>query len=237
MHPLLRANNISLIKEKKRILDNVSLQIERKGFVTIIGPNGAGKSLLLKCLLGIEKPSNGEIWQKKNLRIGYLPQKIYPNPTIPISTQNFLQLKQKKNQEEIDKIARETDCQSLLKTPLYSLSGGEMQRVLLARALSKKPEILILDEPDQNLDVNGQLEFYQLLENIYQQYSLAILMVSHNLHFVMASTKQVICLFHHICCSGTPQAISKEPEFISLFGKKMTKQLKTYRHMHNHHHK
>jgi zinc transport system ATP-binding protein len=145
-------------------------------------------------------------------------------------------LRKKVDEEEIEKIADETNIKSLLEKPVHVLSGGERQRVLLARSLIGNPELLVLDEPAQNLDISGQLAFYKLLEQIYQSRSLSILMVSHDLHMVMATTKKVVCLFHHICCSGEPQIVTKDPEFVSLFGNDMAEMMAVYQHGHNHTH-
>ena len=154
---------------------------------------------------------------------------------MPISVKRFLMLK-KFTIEELESISEETNISNVLSKNLANLSGGELQRVLLARSLLGNPELLILDEPAQNLDIKNQLNFYNLLNQIYQRRDISILMVSHDLHMVMASTKQVICLYHHICCSGEPQAVAKDPEFISLFGNDMAKMMSVYQHTHDHSH-
>lgn len=236
MDTLITAKNINLTLDKKHILNNVSLEVKKNDFITIIGPNGAGKSMLLKCLMGLVKINNGVVEKKENLKIGYVPQTIERIQSMPLSVLGFLKLRKKFSDVELNEIAGEVGILEILNKQFYNLSGGEMQRVLLARALLGSPEILILDEPAQNLDLSGQLSFYKLLENIYQKRQIAILMVSHDLHFVMASSKQVICLFHHICCAGEPHAITKDPEFISMFGNDMTKMMAVYNHSHDHVH-
>ncbi len=226
--------NISVIRQGRAILHDVSLDIQPHDFITIIGPNGAGKSMLLKCLLGFFPVDKGYITRKPDLKIGYMPQYFTLEPTIPINVRHFIRLtKQAKN---FDDIVGQTGIEALLSRPLSALSGGETQRVLLARALLDSPELLVLDEPAQNLDIAGQLQFYNLLEQIYKNQKLAIVMISHDLHMVMKSTKQVICLYHHICCSGKPQAVTKDPEFIALFGKDMAKMMAVYQHSHDHEH-
>ena len=192
--------------------------------------------MLLKSLMGFYQPESGVITRKKGLKIGYVPQRIIPDHTMPITTQRFLSLRKKTDATSIQKTAKETGVEKILKKPLSVLSGGELQRVLLARSLLDNPQLLVLDEPAQNLDISGQLSFYKLLERIYEERNLSILMVSHDLHMVMASTKQVICLFHHICCSGEPHVVTQDPEFISLFGHDMANMMAVYQHSHNHKH-
>jgi zinc transport system ATP-binding protein len=236
MTPLIRANNITITRQAQTILKDVCLQVNEHDFITIIGPNGAGKSMLLKCLMGFYKPDFGEVETKKNLKIGYVAQRLNANQTLPITVLGFLKLCKKVTNLEIEEIAKEAEISKILNKQLYVLSGGELQRVLLARALLNNPEVLILDEPAQNLDISGQLAFYKLLKEVYDKRKISILMVSHDLHLVMASTKQVICLFHHVCCAGEPQVIAKDPEFIALFGNDMAKMMAVYNHHHNHSH-
>ncbi len=235
--PLIEAKNISLIIDKKTILSNVSLEIKKRDFITVIGPNGAGKSMLLKVLMGFFRLTSGEVVSQKNLRIGYVPQKLDLNGSMPISVRKFLKLKNTVDDDKITQIAQEITILDILDEQIHLLSGGQLQRVLLARALLNNPEILILDEPAQNLDISGQMAFYKLLDNVYKKREIAILMVSHDLHLVMASSKYVICLFHHVCCAGEPNAITKDPEFLTLFGDDMAKMMAVYNHDHNHNHK
>ncbi|MGI9392307.1 MAG: ATP-binding cassette domain-containing protein [Parvibaculales bacterium] len=237
MNELIAAENVTVICQGKHILKDVSAVIGMRDFITVIGPNGAGKSMLLKCLMGFYPPDSGRITRKKGLKIGYVPQNLSLDYTMPLNVQRFLTLRKKVDKFSVQKIAEETNIEEVLMKPLTVLSGGELQRVLLARSLLNNPELLILDEPAQNLDISGQLSFYKLLEHIYNERNLSILMVSHDLHMVMASSKQVICLFHHICCSGEPQAVTKDPEFISLFGQDMARMMSVYQHSHNHTHK
>jgi zinc transport system ATP-binding protein len=236
MNSLIEAKNIVVTRDGLSILQDVSLTINPKDFITILGPNGAGKSMLLKCLMGLYKPDKGTVRKDSKLKIGYVPQHFSPEQTMPITTEQFLKLRKKIHSQAVQIVAEETNTRNLMNKPLHVLSGGELQRVLLARSLLGEPELLVLDEPAQNLDISGQLEFYKLLEKIYLERPLSILMVSHDLHMVMATTKQVVCLFHHICCSGEPQAVTKDPEFISLFGKDMANMMAVYQHSHNHSH-
>ena len=233
---LIEGQNITVEKETGRILDNVSLRIDEKDFLTIVGPNGAGKTMLLKCLVGVLSPDSGQVTHKPGLSIGYMPQSMEIDPVLPLSVRRFLSLNLSVKADFLSEIVNETDIAMLLDRQMHNLSGGEIQRVMLARALAKDPDLLILDEPAQNLDISGQLEFYKLLERIYHNRQKAILMVSHDLHLVMASTKKVVCLYHHVCCSGAPQAITRDPEFISIFGDDLSKMMAVYSHEHDHDH-
>jgi len=233
---LITAQNITLTHQEKKILDDVSFTLQPGEFITLIGPNGAGKSSLIKVLLGLIKQDSGKIKHSKSMRLGYTPQLFTPNPFIPISVVDFLTLNQKVEKPFIKETAETTGVATLLNSPLKDLSGGELQKVLLTRALMNKPNVLILDEPAQNLDVDGQMQLYQLIQDIHQQQNCAILMVSHDLHRVMKESSQVLCLYHHICCKGHPEAILKDEQFNDLFADQMTELMATYEHRHNHHH-
>ncbi len=236
MTTLIEAKNINLQFSSKKILDDVSLVIKNDDFITIVGPNGAGKSMLLKCLIGLIKPNSGQITRKKGLKIGYVPQKVNISRSFAIKVGDFVKLNQKVTDRQIQQIAKETEIDKILDHQLNNLSGGELQRVLLARALVSEPEILILDEPAQNIDISGQLKFYKLLEKVYNSRKIAILKVSHDLHMVMALSKQVLCLYHHVCCHGKPQNIARDPKFMSIFGDDMAKMMAYYNHQHDHSH-
>ena len=230
VNALITASNISVYKNEKAILENIDIKINKKDFISIIGPNGAGKTMLLKCLMGFYKPDVGQIERKKSLKIGYMPQNINIVNTMPITVKNFITLRKKFDEFSFKQVVSETQTSALVNKQLSILSGGEMQRVLLARSLLNNPELLILDEPAQNLDISGQMSFYKLLQSIYKNRDLSILMVSHDLHLVMVSTKSVLCLSNHVCCSGKPQQIAEDPEFISMFGKDMAKMMAVYQH-------
>ncbi|BBB23674.1 zinc transport system ATP-binding protein [Isorropodon fossajaponicum endosymbiont JTNG4] len=234
---LISVNHISLSHHGKKVLDDVSFELKTGEFITLIGPNGAGKSSLIKILLGLTTPDNGKIKKSKHIRLGYTPQKFIPNEFIPISVIDFLKLNQKINAQFLIDTATLTGIETLLHLSLKNLSGGEMQRVLLARALLAKPNVLILDEPAQNLDVNGQMSLYKLIQDIHKQQNCAVLMVSHDLHRVMKESTQVLCLYHHICCMGQPEAILKDAQFNDLFADQMDELMATYEHHHNHEHK
>lgn len=238
MTTLIEATDISVSRNNKQILDKVSLTIGARDFITIVGPNGAGKTMLLKCLLNLYQPDSGTVQSPRPLKIGYMPQKIALDAILPLNVRDFLTLTHDKASINVDveEIAFDTNCHALLGAQLHELSDGEIQRVLLARALMNEPELLVLDEPAQNLDVSSQLAFYKKIEEIYTARKISILMVSHDLHLVMASTQKVVCLFHHICCSGAPQVVTRDPEFIALFGDDMARMMAVYTHDHNHEH-
>lgn len=247
---LIEAKNISLIREKHLILQDISMQIRRQDFLTIIGPNGAGKSSLLKCLIGNQPISSGQITKSSSLRIGYVPQDFFLDAAIPLSVNTFLYLVAKRPFTTTDKkstnalpIQKLSDAEiisliqteNLLDKPMLDLSAGQLQRVLLTRTLLLRPNLLILDEPAKSLDLNGQIKLYQLLDTLHEQFQIAILMVSHDLHLVMSSSREVICLSKHVCCSGKPQDIATNQAFLELFGSDIAKQLSIYHHDLKHH--
>ena len=234
--PLVEARDLTVRRQGELVLDNVSLALGERDFITLIGPNGAGKSVLLRHLLKLETAVSGSVRQQHGLRIGYLPERFQIDPALPILVRRFLALNNKLSYEQIAELAAETNIENLLNRPLAGLSGGELQRVLLARALSNNPHVLMLDEPAQNLDMSGQLEFYELIDNLFEERQLSVLMVSHDLHIVMNSTRQVVCLYHHICCSGAPESVAREPEFIQMFGDEMAQMMAVYQHNHEHDH-
>ena len=233
---LITLNNISLSHNGKNVLDDVSFKLHQGEFVTLIGPNGAGKSSLIKILLGVIKQDSGGVTYQEDIRLGYTPQTFTANPFIPISVKDFLTLNQKLDSVFMQQTFDLTGINELLQLPLKNLSGGELQKVLLSRALLNKPNVLILDEPAQNLDVDGQMQLYKLIQDIHQQQNCAVLMVSHDLHRVMKESTQVLCLYHHICCEGLPESILKDEKFNDLFADQINELMATYEHHHNHHH-
>lgn len=234
--PLLNAQNISLAIDGKQILQNINLQIDENQIVTLIGPNGAGKTSLVKIVLGLTKASAGTVSLRKNLRVGYMPQRLHVDNSMPISVKKFLQLAVRAKPELLEQVLSEVKASQLLHSQIHSLSGGELQRVLLARALIQEPELLVLDEPVQGVDINGQAELYALISSIRDKHQCGILMVSHDLHLVMSATDEVICLNQHVCCHGHPEQVSNDPAYLELFGKKQAAALAVYAHHHNHSH-
>jgi zinc transport system ATP-binding protein len=234
--PLIEATELCVRRHGGLVLDKVSLTLGERDFITLIGPNGAGKSVLLRHLLKLESPNSGTVKHRQGIRIGYVPERFQIDPTLPMPVRRFLTLNNNQSAEAVEALALEANCGGLLDKPLANLSGGELQRVLLARALSGNPHVLMLDEPAQNLDVSGQLQFYQLIDALYEKRNLSVLMVSHDLHMVMSSTRQVVCLYHHICCSGAPDSVARDPEFVQMFGAEMAQMMAVYQHSHAHDH-
>ena len=236
MHLLASLKNINLNLQGKSILHDVSLELQAGKVLTVIGPNGAGKSTLIRILLGLQVPDSGTVWCKPKLRIGYVPQKISINELMPLSVERFVTLAKYKNQNKVSDVLAETGITHLAKQAIQQLSGGEFQRVLLARALLQKPELLVLDEPAQGVDVTGQAELYEQISQLKSSHGFGVLMISHDLHLVMQNTDQVLCLNQHICCSGQPDDVSNHPEYQRLFGDIPAEGLAVYTHHHNHCH-
>ncbi|GJH42093.1 zinc ABC transporter ATP-binding protein ZnuC [Pasteurella canis] len=234
--PLVELKNINVTFEQKKALQNINLTIYPNSIITIVGPNGGGKSTLLKVLLKLLTPTSGKVHYSKNVRIGYVPQKIHLDHNLPITVERFLSLKKGVSSQEIKATLALLSISHLTKSKMQKLSGGEMQRVLLARAILNKPNLLVLDEPTQGVDINGQAELYQLIHQTQQKLNCAILMVSHDLNIVMADTHQVLCINQHICCAGTPEIVSNDPTFIHFFGDQFAKNVALYTHKHNHKH-
>ncbi len=230
--PILSVKHLSLDLCGKSILNNINLHLAENEILTLIGPNGSGKSSLVRVILGLLKPSSGEVQLRDNLRIGYMPQKISINNLMPLTVSRFLMLGGKISQKRVLDALSEVGASQVIRSQIHTISGGEMQRVLLARALLREPQLLVLDEPVQGVDVNGQIALYKLIQEIRNRYGCSILMVSHDLHIVMASTDRVICLNRHICCSGTPENITQDPAYNNLFGL----QVALYSHRHDHAH-
>jgi zinc transport system ATP-binding protein len=232
---LIDVQSVSVALGGRSVLHDVSLQIREREIISLIGPNGAGKTTLVKTLLGLLPAGGGRIVRRPQLRMGYLPQRLKIDPALPMTVERFLQLGNEAGDAGVSEVLQETGMSRLRKTPLQSVSGGEFQRVMLARCLLRRPQLLVLDEPGQGMDVTGQEELYGLVKSIRDRYGCGILLVSHDLHFVMAATDHVICLHHHVCCTGHPEAITGHPEFLRLFGKPALN-LALYTHEHDHAH-
>ena len=232
---LLVADKIGFKIRDKTILTDVSLRLRNKEIITLIGPNGAGKTSLVRILLGLCQASSGKVERKKNLCIGYVPQRIQVPDVMPLRVCDFLNVTGNYGIDLCRQVLDEVNCNYLLYSPMQGISGGEMQRVLLARALLKKPELLVLDEPASGMDIIGQQALYETIRNIRDKHRCGILMVSHDLHLVMAATDRVICLNTHICCTGHPDDVSEHPEYLKLFGDAIDG-LALYSHHHDHEH-
>ncbi|KEY57956.1 zinc ABC transporter ATP-binding protein ZnuC [Serratia sp. DD3] len=236
MSTLVTLKNISVAFGSRNVLSHISLNLQAGRILTLLGPNGAGKSTLVRVVLGLVPPTEGRIQCQPGLRIGYVPQKLHLDATLPLTVGRFMRLKPGVKQADILPALKRVQAAHLLEQPMQKLSGGENQRVLLARALLNQPQLLVLDEPTQGVDVSGQLALYNLIDQLRKELDCAVLMVSHDLHLVMAKTDEVLCLNQHICCSGTPEVVSMHPEFIAMFGQRGAEQLAIYRHHHNHRH-
>ncbi len=231
---LINAQSLSKSFHGQKVVDGVNLSLKPGEIMTVIGPNGSGKTTLIKLLLGLETPDSGSISKKPGLRVGYVPQKLVIQKVLPVTAAWFLHLSQ--NSDELDNIVRELGIAECMNKSIHALSGGEMQRLLLARALLVHPELLVLDEPAQGVDVTGQAELYALIARISRSRGSAVLMVSHDLHLVMSATDHVICLNHHVCCEGHPHSVQDDPAFSALFGKHVAEGLAVYTHHHDHQH-
>lgn len=230
--PLLESRGLCKFYGTREVLHEVSFAIRPREIVTIVGPNGAGKTTLLKCMLGLDVADYGEVIRAPNLRVGYVPQLFRVPSSLPLSVASFLALYAPLKPELTEKLA----VSHLMSHTMQSLSGGELRRVLLLRALLRAPQLLVLDEPTSGVDVSGQGELYRLLKRLSEELGFAVLMVSHDLYVVMASTERVICLNHHICCEGTPQHVGGDASFRALFGEDLANQLALYHHHHTHAH-
>ena len=219
----------------KWLVQGVSLQVEKGKIVTLIGPNGSGKSTTAKIALGIYKKIDGEV-EKYTNKIGYVPQKISIDWTLPLRVKDFMLLTDNLDDRTISEALSLTGVIHLKDKNLGDLSGGEFQRVLLARAISKKPELLVLDEPVQGVDFTGEIALYELIKKISEDLNCGILLISHDLHVVMSATDFVICLNGHVCCSGTPQKVIKDNKYKELFGDRASNILSLYEHKHDHTH-
>lgn len=233
---LVAAENISVSYGANKVLRDVSLTVEPGEIVTVVGPNGSGKTTLLRLLIGAASPSSGRVTHKPGLRIGYVPQKLHIDPTLPITVERFLRLPGGTTREACTAALERAGVPGLSQRQMSALSGGQFQRVLLARALINKPDLLLLDEATQGLDQPGSAAFYLQIEEVRQKTGCAILMISHELHVVMAASDRVICLNGHVCCEGTPELVSAAPEYRALFGTGTGGALALYRHEHDHTH-
>ena len=233
---LVSVHDIDVIISGKKILDRAHLDINAGEIVTLIGPNGAGKTTLVKVVLGLLKPTSGHVERRSNLRIGYVPQQFSIDPLIPLTVYRLMTLSVKANRSQVSEALASTGVTHLIDNSVATLSGGEQQRVLLARALLRKPDLLILDEPVQGVDFSGQVAIYQLIGEIRSTLNCGILMISHDLHIVMAESDRIICLNGHVCCEGHPEDVSKDPEYVKMFGDSGAQTLGIYSHVHDHTH-
>lgn len=233
INTLVKVSNVNYCINGNEILSNINLVVKKGDVVTIIGPNGAGKSTLLKIILGLLAPTSGEALIRESITIGYMPQKLYLDISLPITVDYFLQLISQPKKLSVGEVLESVGGARLQYRSMHELSGGEFQRVLLARALMSLPDLLVLDEPVQGVDINGQKALYELLSQIRKRWGCAMVIVSHDMHMVFSASDKVVCLNKHICCQGRPETIIQDPEYLNLFG---TQVFAPYKHDHDHDH-
>ena len=232
---LVKLENAGVHRSSKWLVRGISFEINQGQIVTLIGPNGSGKTTTAKMILNILNADEGLVTGNAN-KMAYVPQKISIDWTMPLRVIDFMKLTSNLNNHQINESLTMTGVDKLLYNQINSLSGGEFQRVLIARAIAKKPDLLVLDEPVQGVDFNGEIALYNLIKEISISLNCGILLISHDMHFVMSTTNHVICLNGHICCSGTPSSVVKNPEYIKLFGEHNSETLSYYQHNHDHSH-
>ena len=232
---LVKLEKTGVYRNNKWLVKDVSLEVNKGKIVTLIGPNGSGKSTTAKIALGLYKDIEGKV-EKFTDKIGYVPQKISVDWALPIRVIDFMNLTQDLTNAELNDALTLTGMNHMKHNSLNDLSGGEFQRVLMARAIAKKPELLVLDEPVQGVDFTGEIALYKLIKNISESLKCGILLISHNLHVVMSKTDYVLCLNGHVCCSGTPVAVANDKKYKELFGDDVSKILSIYEHKHDHTH-
>ncbi len=233
---LVSLANAGVQRSGRWLVRGVEFSVSKGEIVTLIGPNGSGKSTSAKMAIGVVKPTEGVVARKAGLKVGYVPQKLSVDWTMPLSVRRLMTLTGPLAARDIDAALNATGIAHLANAEVQHLSGGEFQRALLARAIARKPDLLVLDEPVQGVDFSGEIALYDLIKNIRNSSNCGILLISHDLHVVMAETDTVICLNGHVCCRGTPQAVSQSPEYMRLFGGAAAKGLAIYSHHHDHTH-
>jgi zinc transport system ATP-binding protein len=233
---LISARGLWLSRSDRAILQGVDIDIRPREIVTLIGPNGAGKTTLVRTLLGLIAPDRGKIVRRRGLVVGYAPQRVDVDRAIPIDVARFVALAGRVTTEQIERVLADVGAGPLIERQLSELSGGELQRVVLARALVRSPDLLVLDEPVRGVDYAGEAELYTLIGRLGSELGFGVLLVSHDLHVVMAQSDRVICLNRHVCCSGVPQSVALHPEYARLFGPQAARAFGLYTHQHDHRH-
>ena len=253
---LLAADGVCKRFGGRKVLEDVSLRVRRGRIVTLIGPNGAGKTTLIRIALGLMGADRGRVVRRPGMQVGYMPQRMALDPVLPLTVDRFLRLgprrggarytrraqrgaqtsQQAPQPRKAQEVLARLGIPHLTERQMLDISGGELQRVLLARALMGRPELLILDEPAQGVDLSGQAELYSLITELAAESGCGVLMISHDLHLVMSATDEVVCLNHHVCCQGKPEQVSSDPAFLDLFGAQVSKSLAVYTHRHSHVH-
>tara|TARA_R110000751_G_scaffold131275_1_gene233514 strand:- start:112459 stop:113322 length:864 start_codon:yes stop_codon:yes gene_type:complete len=234
--PLVSLKNVGLEKSGRWLVRGIDLQVRSGEIVTLIGPNGSGKSTTAKLALGIHQPDEGEARRASGLKVGYVPQKISVDWTLPLTVERFMRLTRRLSSADIKQALAATGIAHLASAEVRNLSGGEFQRAMLARVIATRPDFLVLDEPVQGVDFAGEIALYELITKIRDDLGCGILLISHDLHVVMAATDQVICLNGHVCCKGSPDAVAESAEYRNLFGDRAAASLAIYQHNHDHTH-
>jgi zinc transport system ATP-binding protein len=233
---LVSLQDVGVNRDGRWLVRGVDFSVSRGEIVTLIGPNGSGKSTSAKAAIGVMKPTEGHVTRKAGLKIGYVPQKLMIDWTLPLTVRRLMTLTSPLSDKDISSSLDAVGIGHLAKAEVQYLSGGEFQRALLARAIARKPDLLVLDEPVQGVDFNGEIALYDLIASIRKKTGCGILMISHDLHVVMAATDTVICLNGHVCCRGTPLVVTQSPEYQKLFGVRAAESLAFYSHHHDHTH-
>jgi zinc transport system ATP-binding protein len=234
--PLVSLNNAGIRRNGRWLVRGVDFSVSRGEIVTLIGPNGSGKSTSAKAAIGVLKPDEGSVERLPGLKVGYVPQKLAVDWTLPLTVRRLMTLTGPLAEKEMMAALESAGMAHMLNAEVQHLSGGEFQRALMARAIARKPDLLVLDEPVQGVDFSGEIALYDLIKQIRNETGCGILLISHDLHVVMAETDTVICLNGHVCCRGTPQAVSQSPEYVRLFGSRAAQTLAVYSHHHDHTH-
>ena len=233
---LIAGTGLTVMLGGQAIINGVDIAVGVGEIVILIGPNGSGKTTLVRTLLGLVEAENGSVMRKDRLVIGYVPQHLQIDPTLPLTVARFLMLGTRASASDLAAALNEVGVAQVLDTPVQSLSGGQMRRVLLARALLRDPDLLVLDEPTAGVDMAGQAALYDLIKTIRDERGCGVLLISHNLHLVMAAADRVVCLNHHVCCEGQPASVSRNPAYLDLFGEDAARALAVYTHDHDHEH-
>ncbi len=233
---LISMQGAGICRNGRWLVRGIDLSVHAGEIVTLVGPNGSGKSTTARMAIGLIRHDEGSVTRRTGLTIGYVPQRMSIDPTLPLTVRRLMTIASRHTRSAILDALQVVGIPGLLDAPVQHLSGGEFQRALLARAMINKPELLVLDEPVQGIDFAGEIELYNLIQDVRQTSGCGILLISHDLHMVMAETDTVICLNGHVCCTGTPEAVASNPEYVKLFGQRAVETLAIYRHHHDHTH-
>lgn len=234
--PLVELKDVRFERDGRVILDGIDFSIAPGEIVTLIGPNGGGKTTFARLCLGVLSPSSGVIKRQRGLSVGYVPQRLKMDRSLPLTVGRFLTIRQAAAKRHVETALNDVGAGHLIRSQMAALSGGELQRVLLARALLSRPTLLVLDEPAQGVDFAGEAALYELISKLRERLNCAVLLISHDLHIVMGSSDRVLCLNGHICCAGVPEQISQHPEYARLFGAEKAATFAIYQHDHDHEH-